>query len=91
LGLETLLNYPHAFKLGWSSNFIVENTQSADKGISYCYLQWQATGEDLIVSDQVHGSLPEETSTQSKPAFLCGLEKYALLKKEQISITLWVT
>jgi len=48
-------------------------------------------GEGLIVSDQVNGSLSEETSTQNKPAFLCGLEKHALLKKEQILITLWVT
>jgi hypothetical protein len=38
-------------------------------------------GEELIVSDQVNGSLSEETPTQNKPAFLCGLEKYALLKK----------
>jgi hypothetical protein len=48
-------------------------------------------GEDLIVSDQVDGSLSEETSTQSKPAFFCGLEKYAVLKKEQILITSWAT
>lgn len=43
-------------------------------------------GEDLLVSDQVNGSLSEETSTQSNPTYLCGL---ALLKKEQILITLW--